>query len=133
MSQYRFTSPARRRASWNIELTTPLKELVDRNKPPNVEYKKAYGEYLKKIYMYKWPILQMTGEYLKNPNQRVSNDMDKAFFQYMQSCIRHFEKSKKEVDYNKEVADDNFLFDPFSIIEAPYTSLHNCFTSVRPS
>jgi len=120
---YRFSSPARRRG-----LPMALKEIVDRNNPPNAEYKKAYSDYLMKIYTYKWAILKLTGDYLNNPNQRISNDMDSGLYQFMKTCIRHFEKKEKiETPYKKEMNDDNFLFDPFSDVATPSVSLHNCF------
>jgi len=81
---------------------TTYQKYVEKTDPKKFEENKTYKE---KVELYKSRILEITKEYLENPDKQVSLDMNHAFYEYSQSCIRHFE----DIDVN--AIDDDTLFD----------------------
>jgi hypothetical protein len=84
---------------------TTYQKYVEKTDPKKFEENRSYKE---KVKIYKSRILEITKEYLENPDKQVSLDMNHAFYEYSQSCIRHFE----DRDVN-ELDDDN-LFTNYS-------------------
>jgi transcription elongation factor GreA-like protein len=81
---------------------TTYQKYVEKTDPKKFEENRTYKE---KVELYKSRILEITKEYLENPDKQVSLDMNHAFYEYSKSCIRHFE----DVDVN--AIDDDTLFD----------------------
>ena len=75
---------------------------IEKTDPKKFEENRSFKE---KVELYKSRILEITKEYLENPDKQVSLDMNHAFYEYSQSCIRHFE----DIDVN--AIDDINLFD----------------------
>jgi len=81
---------------------TTYQKYIEKTDPKKFEENRSYKE---KVELYSSRILEITKEYLENPDKQISLDMNHAFYEYSQSCIRHFE----DVDVNE--LDDNTLFD----------------------
>ena len=81
---------------------TTYQKYVENTDPKKFEENRTYKE---KVELYKSRILEVTKEYLENPDKQVSLDMNHAFYEYSKSCIRHFE----DIDVN--AIDDDTLFD----------------------
>lgn len=81
---------------------TTYQKYIEKIDPKKFEENKTYKE---KIDLYKNRILNLTREYLENPDKQITLDMNDSFYEYAQSCIRYFE----DVDVNE--ADDNLMFD----------------------
>jgi hypothetical protein len=81
---------------------TTYQKYIEKTDPKKFEENRTYKE---KVGLYRSRILEITKEYLENPDKQVSLDMNHAFYEYSQSCIRHFE------DLDVNAIDDNTLFD----------------------
>jgi hypothetical protein len=95
---------------------------------------KLYTEYLSKIKTYNLKILELTDYYLKNPIDRSDYEFCQAFYEYSNKCIIYLERTcyQKE-DINNTVYDnnshDNYMFDPFTIMENPLDLHLSAFVS----
>ena len=86
-----------------------------------------YKEYLSKIKTYNLKILDLTEYYLKNPIDRSDHEFCEAFYQYSIKCITYLERTcyQKEGPITNDnissehSSDDNYMFDPFTIMEKP--------------
>ena len=78
-----------------------------------------HRDFLFKVKKHGSRILEITRAYLADPDKQVSIDMNRAFYEYAQSCIRHFddEELQRNGDYGDygdygEAEHDDTLFDP---------------------
>jgi len=65
-----------------------------------------YQDHLAKIRKYRTTIMEMTDEFLDNPDKQVTTEVNEAFDLYVRTLIRHFECKKME---NSE-KDEDMLF-----------------------
>jgi hypothetical protein len=107
------------RTSENVLCSITKMPVIDRNSNIN-----NYKDYLCDLKVHSFKILELTDHYLKNPIDISNVELCEAFYQYSIKCITHLEKVyPKEIMIMKDnilyenSSDDNFLFDPFTIIE----------------
>jgi hypothetical protein len=86
---------------------TTYQKYVEKTDPKKYE---EHRQYCHKIDVYHSRILNMTREYLENPDKQVTLDMNQAFFDYAKSCIRHFEE--EEIQSSSPSQKDDILFEP---------------------
>ena len=69
-------------------------------------------EHLEKVAKYRDRIMQITDEYCENQNKQNSTELDKAFNDYIKSCIRFIEMKELEEEpknmYEKDIEDTIF-------------------------
>jgi hypothetical protein len=73
-----------------------------------------HQEYLSNVAKYESRILSMTKELLKNPDHPITTDVNEAFENYIQTCIRYFRMKEwekiTESDDEPESETDEFMF-----------------------
>ena len=76
-----------------------------------------------KINDHKETILEITENYLNNPELQISSDLDNIFETFVKHCIRHIEMKKVESinDYNKN-DDPDMLFEK---MEESFDPIHS--------
>jgi len=80
---------------------TNYQKYIEKTDPVKFEEEKSFKE---KVELFKDRILEITKEYLENPDKQVTLDMNLAFYEYAKSCIKHFE----DVDVNALDGDSLF-------------------------
>jgi hypothetical protein len=88
---------------------TTYQKYVEKTDPKKYE---EHRQYCHKIDVYHSRILNMTREYLENPDKQVTLDMNQAFFDYAKSCIRHFEE--EEIQSSSPSQKEDILFGSLS-------------------
>jgi hypothetical protein len=126
-NNYRFTSPARRRCSPLPLLSFHGSQRIIKNNEKDKENEvhvstislDEYKNYLSNLRTNKLRIMELMMHSLDHPYE--SGELADAFHKYALKCIAHLEKEdqiekKIEIDKSK---DENFLFDPFTVLDPP--------------
>lgn len=73
-----------------------------------------HQEFLSKMRRHGSRLLELTHGYVEDPDKQVSLDMNRAFYEYAQSCLHHFEQLELQDSgfSHKEQYDEDVLFDP---------------------
>lgn len=90
---------------------------------------KLYEEYLYKIKTYNLKILELTDYHLKNPIDRSDYEFCQAFYEYSNKCITYLEKTYYQKEDINNNSDDNYMFDPFTIMKTPLDLHLSAFVS----
>ena len=71
-----------------------------------------YLEHLHKVKKYRSGIMNMTIDFLDNPNHQVTTEVNEAFYYYMRTLVRHFDCKRMESEGKNEDhnTDENMLF-----------------------
>ena len=72
-------------------------------------------EYKNKLNTFKNAIIKISNDYINNPDLQISYELDKMFYQFSKSCIKHLEfehlLEHKDDDFESNEKDEDTLFD----------------------
>jgi hypothetical protein len=117
-NNYRFTSPARRRCSPLPILSFHGSQRIIKNNT-STHSLDEYKDYLIKLRKNKLQIMELMMYSLDHPYEE--GELADSFHNYALKCIAHLEKKdkiEKKIEIDKSV-DENFLFDPFTVVDPP--------------